>query len=308
MSDACGDGAGVGIPGAMRSAIMLACLVGACGPASRTGNGDDGTPTDGNPNQTADASNVDDGCGGVANCYSVYAHSDTTLYMIDLTGKTLVTIGPFNAPVVGGSADVITDLAVAPDGTIWAISETALYTASATDGHVTAKGSLSACGSRGVALTFTPTGKLYEGDFQGAICQIETTGATPVVDAPITLQNGYALSGDIVAIGDGTVFGTLYKLSDQAGKGTQLSNVLGKIDLGSGAVTVLGATGYPKLFGTSFAKNKVMGFTHDGSGNVIEIDPMTGAGDIYATFMDPATHMGIAFAGAAVNALVNIIL
>ena len=284
--------------------MLVACLVGACGPASRTGNGDDGNPVDGSPNPTGDGPTVNDGCGGVPNCYSVYAHSDTTLYVVDLAAKTLNTVGKFNSPM----NDVITDLAVAPDGTIWAISETALYTASSTDGHVTAKGSLSACGMRGVALTFTPAGKLYEGDFKGAICQIEITGATPVVDAPITLQSGYALSGDLVAIGDGTVFGTLYKLADAAGKGTQLSNVLGKIDLTTGAVTTLGATGYPKLFGTSFAKNKVMGFTHDGTGDVIEIDPMTGAGDVYATFTDPATSMGISFAGAGVNALVQIIL
>ena len=291
----------------MRRTLLLACLVGACGPASRTGNGDDGTMVDSNGQPGSDAV-VNDGCAGVANCYSVFAHSDATLYVVDLMAKTLNTVGGFNAPQVAGKTDVITDIAVAPDGTIWAISETALYTASSTDGHVTPKGSLSACGMRAVALTFTPGGKLYEGDFMGAICQIEIAGATPIVDAPIKLSNGYALAGDLVAIGDGTVFGTLYKLADAAGKGTQLSNVLGKVDLATGTVTTLGATGYPKLFGTSFAKNKVMGFTHDGTGNVIEIDPMTGAGAVYATFMDPTSHMGISFAGAGVNALVQIIL
>jgi hypothetical protein len=285
----------------MRRTMLVACLVGACGPGTRNGNGDDGMPTDGsNSNPTGDAPNVNDGCGGVPNCYSVYAHSDTTLYVVDLAAKTLNTVGKFNSPM----NDVITDLAVAPDGTIWAISETALYTASATDGHVTLKGSLSACGMRGVALTFTPAGKLYEGDFKGAICQIEITGASPVVDAPLTLQNGYALSGDLVAIGDGTVFGTLYKLSDAVDKGTNLSNVLGKIDLSSGAVTVLGATGYPKLFGTSFAKNKVMGFTHDGTGDVVTIDHASGVGTLYATFDDPNTNTPVRFAGAGVNATV----
>jgi hypothetical protein len=91
------------------------------------------------------------------------------------------------------------------------------------------------------------------------------------------------------------------------GKGTNLSNVLGKIDVTTGTVTQLGASGYPKLFGTSFAAGKVMGFTHDGTGNVIQMDPMTGAGTIFGTFKDPATSMGISFAGAGVNALVPII-
>ena len=290
----------------MRNLVVLSAFLAACGTPSRgTGGGDGSTGGD----ATASGDAPDNGCGGIANCYSVYAHSDGTLYEINLATKALNTIGPFNAPHVGGGStpDVITDLAVAPDGTIWAVSETALYTASATDGHVTAKGSLSACGSRGVALTFTAAGKLYTGDFKGAICEIDVTGATPVVGAPVTLSNGMALSGDLVAVGDGTVFGTLYKLSDNPGKATQLSNVLGKIDLTSGQVTQLGPTGYPKLFGTSFANGKVIGFTHDGTGDVVALDPTSGTGTLFATFKDPATQTGISFAGAGVNALVSII-
>ncbi len=295
----------------MRSFTSLALALvsfAACGTPTRGGNPVDGSPGGGHDGPTTiDGPPIDDGCGGVPNCYSVYAHSNDTLYVIDLTTKALQAVGKFNAPLVNGTADVITDLAVAPDGTLWAISESQLYTASATDAHVTPKGSLSACGMRGVALTFTPDGKLYTGDFKGAICQIEIGGATPVVDAPVTLSGGYALSGDIVAVGDGTVFGTLYKLSDAANKGTQLSNVLGTINVTTGAVTVKGATGYPKLFGTSFAHSKVMGFSHDGTGDVIAIDPATGAGTVFATFLDPTTHAGIAFSGAGVNALVSVI-
>ena len=103
---------------------------------------------------------ADPGCSGLPNCTSVYAHSDSTLYQIDLATNALQTIGAFQAPMVGTppKPDPITDLAVAPDGTLWVISETALYTASATDGHVTPKGSLSACGARGVAsLAFDAT-------------------------------------------------------------------------------------------------------------------------------------------------------
>lgn len=296
----------------MRIVLASACLLAACGSPARNGGGGSGAidapggSASDAPSGTHDA--PDDGCGGVPNCYSVYAHSDNTLYVIDLVTKALVTVGPFNAPAAGtASHDVITDLAVAPDGTIWAVSETALYTASAVDGHVTKQGSLSACGQRAVALTFTPAGKLYTGDFKGAVCAIDTSGATPVVGAPVTLSNGLALSGDLVAVADGTVFGTLYKLSDASNKGTQVSNLLGKIDLATGQVTPLGATGFPKLFGVSFAHGKVIGFTHDGTGHAVELDPTTGVGTVYATFLDPTTHTGISFAGAGVNALVPII-
>ena len=221
------------------------------------------------------------------------------LYTIDLGTKALVTIGNFNAP----ASDVITDLAVAPNNTIYVISATALYTASASDGHVTKLGSLSACGSRGVALTTTANGDLWMGDFKGKLCKIDISGATPVVGAAVTMSGGMALAGDFVGIGDGTIFGTAYNLSDAS---TQNNNSLVKIDVTTGTVTMIGPTGFPKLFGTSFQNNVVFGFTHDGTGHVVTIDRTTGVGTLYATFMDPATHMGISFAGAGVSSLVVI--
>jgi hypothetical protein len=117
------------------------------------------------------------GSNGDSGSYLVYAHSDTVLYTIDLQTKGLVTVGPFNAP----SADPITDLAVAPDGTIYVISETALYTAAATDGHVTKVGTLAACGNKGVALTTTSDGRLWMGDYMGNLCQIDISVMPPVV-------------------------------------------------------------------------------------------------------------------------------
>ena len=125
----------------------------ACGPGGRSGDGADAT--------RGDSGGGSNGCGGAPNCYSVYAHSDTILYLVDVQAKTLTAVGPFNAPIVGTKPDVMTDLAVAPDNTIYVTSETALYTASASDGHVTQVGSLSACGTKAVALTTTPDGKLW---------------------------------------------------------------------------------------------------------------------------------------------------
>jgi hypothetical protein len=280
-------------------AVSIALALAACGPSGKGLHpGPDGSPAgDGSGSGSGQP-----GCQGLANCYSVYAHSNDTLYVVDLMAKTLQSVGKFNAPM----NDVITDLAVAPDNTIYVISETALYTASSTDGHVTKVGSLSACGMKGVALTTTPSGEIWEGDYSGALCQIDISSNPPVVKSPIMMGSGMALSGDFVAIGDGTIYGTAYKLSDQSGSGTQLSNVLVKIDLATGAVSSMGATGYPKLFGASFAEDGVIGFTHDGTGHVVKIDPTTGAATLFATFDDPTTHMPISFAGAGVNSLVTI--
>lgn len=294
----------------MRSLIGIAMIVAACGPANggRTpdahgvGSGVDapaGTP-DADPN----APDAPPGTNG----YAVFAHGDHTLYTIDLQQKTLKTVGPFNAPqvMVGTKMveDVITDLAVAPNNTIYVISETALYTADPNDGHVTKVGSSAACGTKTVALTTTPDGKIWAGDFKGAICEIDITTNPPTVKAPVMMQGGLALSGDFVAVDNGTVYGTAYKLADAANTGSQIDNLLVTVDVHTGAVTQLGATGFPKLFGASFSGGKVFGFTHDGTGNVVTIDRTSGVGTLYATFTDPATTKGIAFAGAGVNSLV----
>jgi hypothetical protein len=260
----------------------------ACGPGQRDGNGNG-----------ADGNGSDNGSNNGNTSYPIYAHSDTVLYTIDLGTKALVTIGKFNSP----ANDVITDLAVAPDNTIYVISETALYTASATDGHVTKLGSLTTCGQRGVALTTTADGRLWIGDYMGALCQVDLTHGAPVVKAPIMMSGGMALAGDFVGIGDGTVFGTAYKLSDAA---TQNDNVLVKIDVATGTVTQIGPSGFPKLFGASFQNDVVFGFTHDATGRVVTIDRMTGLGTLYATFNDPTTNKPISFAGAGVSSSIVI--
>ena len=233
----------------------------------------------------------------------LYAHSNDTLYVVDLQTKTLQTIGKFNT----STHENITDLAVAPDDTIYVISNTTLFTADKTTGATTKVGSLSACGSQGVALTTMPNGDIWEGDFSGKLCKIDISSMPPTVGAPVTMSNNLALSGDLVAVDDGTVFGTAYKLSDGSGMGTQLSNVLVTIQVATGATTMVGATGFPKLFGVSYALGSVIGFTHDGTGHVIQIDRMTGTATMFATFMDPSTNQPISFAGAGVNSKVSVI-
>jgi hypothetical protein len=237
--------------------------------------------------------------------YPVYAHSDHVLYAIDLQASTLTTVGPFNTPPVNNVEDVITDLAVMPDNTIYAVSATQLYTADPTDGHVTLIGALSACGTQTVALTATPNGELWAGDYMGALCLVDPSTSPPTIAPPITMEGGLALSGDMVAVDNGTVFGTAYKRSDPVNTGTQASNLLVTINLHTGAVVQVGTgTGFPKLFGLSYADGKVFGFVHDGTGRVVTIDPASGVGTLYGTFIDPTTQMGISFAGAGVNALV----
>jgi len=266
-----------------------------------TGNGDDG----GNNNGSDGGSNQM-GCEGeLQGCYTVYAHSDSVLYLVDLMAKQLKTVGPFNAPMVNGKQDVITDFAVAPDNSLWAISETNLYTVDANDGHVTLSTPVAACGTYAVALTFAPDGNLYAADYKGAFCHIDISSKPPRVTQLGMIGNNWAISGDIVSVGDGTMYGTAYDLADPSNTGTQINNFLITVNPSSGgAIQRIGPTGYPKLFGVAYALGQVFGFTHDGTGHVVTIDPKTGTGTLYNTFNDPNTGKGISFAGAGVNAMV----
>lgn len=264
--------------------------------------------TDDQAQSPDDGGNLEQGCGGAKGCYTVFAHSDHVLYNIDLANKMLVQVGAFKAPkvLVSGQMveDVITDLAVAPDGTIWVISKTTLYTADAKDGHVTVAGSVGACGTEAVALTFTPDGNLYAADFMGAFCKIDPM--TKKVTQVGNIGGGMAIAGDLVAVKDGTVYGTAYKLADGSKGPTALNNLLVKINPANGQATqVIGSTGFPKMFGVAYAQAQVFGFTHDGTGAVATIDPMTGKGTLFNTFLDPMTGKGISFAGAGVNPLVS---
>ena len=274
--------------GALAIAVAVLAAAG-CGPAGGSGGADL------DANGGGDDSGGGGGGSGSAASYLVYAHSDHVLYSIDLSARSLVTVGNFNSP------DVMTDLAVAPNGTIYVISYSGLFTASPVDGHVTRVGSLSTCGQKAVALTTTSDGRMWLGDYLGSICQIDLSGALPVVKPPVVIQHGLALSGDMVGVGNGTVFGSAYVLDDTA---TQTNNILVQVDVATGAVTQVGATGFPRLYGVAFQNNKVFGFTHDGSGRVVTIDTTTGAGTMFGTFMDPVTNKGIAFAGAGVNSLI----
>jgi len=240
--------------------------------------------------------------------YTVYAHSDYVLYSIDLVTKALTLVGPFNAPMVNGRQDVITDLAVAPNGTLFVVSYTALYTASPADGHVTRVGALTACGQNNVALTLLPDARMFVADFKGQLCRVDYAASPPVVTPVAKLGSNMAISGDLVAVRDGTLFGSAYDLADAAGTGTQNDNVLVKINPDTAAVTKLGATGFGRLYGVSYALGKVFAFTHDGSGQVVTVDPVTGAGTLFNTFVDPATNAPIRFAGAGVNALVPLMI
>ncbi len=307
-----------GLSSGLRLAILaglfgLAAALMGCGPSVSSPDQPDAGQAQSFPDASialADADDlpfVDSGTGGGTDPFTVYASADHVLYKIDLQQKTLVTIGPFNAPqvTVGSTTDedVITDLAVAPDSTIYVVSETNLYTADPGDGHVTLLTKLQACGTKAVALSFTNDGSLYAGDFSGHYCKIDLSTTPATVSQVGTLGMNMALAGDIVAVNDGTMYGTA--IDTTMSTATNMNNILVKLDPTTGMVLQkIGSTGFPNMFGVAFALGQVFGFTHDGTGRVVTIDPTTGQGTLFGTFTDPTTGKGISFGGAGVNPMV----
>ena len=104
------------------------------------------------------------------------------------------------------------------------------------------------------------------------------------------------------------MYATAYRIGDPSGGGTQIDNLLVRIDRTTGAaMSTIGATGFGKLFGVAYDQGVVFGFTHDGTGDVITINPKTGVGTRYGSFKD-TKGAPIRFAGAGVNAMVEAVI
>jgi hypothetical protein len=179
--------------------------------------------------------------------------------------------------------------------TIYVVSQTALYTADRGDGHVDAVGTVAPCGTGNAALTATSDGKLYAADNEGALCEIDPGFTPPKVTQIGTLGSNLSIAGDLVGLGNGSLYGTAVKPASS-------SDLLIQIDPSSGNVTnVIGSMGFSQVLGLAYASGLLYGFTRDGS--VLLINRQTGMGAVVGTFTDPTTGHGVAFSGAGMNAL-----
>jgi hypothetical protein len=270
------------------AAMSLVCLV-ACGPEGRES--DDGElPVDASVGIDAtgfvDATPTVDGDTPPPPAFTVYVHTRDTLYTVDPDGWEVAEVGRFET-----NGDNITDLAVTPNGQIFVISKTKMYTVDPATGVATFKANLSGGASAGnVGLTFLKSGELLGADDDGGVWTINTqSGASTVLGS---FGASYATAGDLVA----TLDGTMYALSDKGPSGDENdSNLLLRVNTASGVATPVGQIGFGRVFGAAFIDGKVIAFNTEGQ--IIEIDPTTGAGhEVAATELE--------FWGAGVTPLV----
>ena len=218
---------------------------------------------------------------------TMFVHSNTTLYTVDDQDFELAEIGPF-----GPSAeDRITDLAVDPDGALFAISSDQVFEVDAQTGAATPVTSFD--GGHNVAMTFLDSGDLLVSDKEGAVRRVgPQSGQVTELGA---FGRGYGTAGDLVAIADGTMFAIAEDLEGDEGD----PNVLVTIDPATGEIeTVRGPIGFTEVFGCAYAGGKVYAFTR--GGDIIQIDPATGAGTLVRS------HPEVTFWGAGVSPLVGV--
>jgi hypothetical protein len=215
---------------------------------------------------------------------TIWAHSSTDLYKVDPNTFALTHVGAF------GQSD-ITDIAVTPSGDLWAISFSSLYRVDKTTAAATLVASLSGSGNNG--LTFLPNGNLLAADGTGDVKQINTsTGATTDLG---NFGNGLSSSGDLVAVGP-----VMYGISSTGAGGSDASanNVLLRVDIASGVATVVGPIGFGQVWGLAYVNKRVIAFNT--KGQIIQIDPATGAGTLLST-----TNVQFWGAGMSPNVPVN---
>ncbi len=215
---------------------------------------------------------------------TIYAHSASDLYVVSPNGWTVTRVGAFS------NGDQITDLAVTPNGNVYGISYDTLYSINKTTGRATLVAGLSGGANNG--MTFIARGDLLAADTSGDVKQINPT--TGSVTARGNFGSSLSSSGDLVAVANGTMYGVS---STTAGGGSASgNNVLIRVDQNTGVATVVGPIGYGNVWGLAYVNAKVIGFTT--AGQIIQIDPATGAGTLLAT-------RPVVFWGAGMSPLVE---
>jgi hypothetical protein len=162
------------------------------------------------------------------------------------------------------------------------VSATSLYQVNKTTGAATYW--MAVPGSQNNALTFLPDGRLLAADAGGNLKVIDPVKKT--VSSIGNYSNGYTSSGDLVAVGNGTMFGI--SATTAGGVDASTNNLLITVNTSTGAATPIGPIGYGNVFGLAYWSSKVIAFTDNaGTGNILEINPTTGAATWRASFSHP---------------------
>ncbi len=194
-------------------------------------------------------------CDATRGCIArALAVDSSQLYEVELPG---VVVRP-----IGRTGVVITDLALAPDRSLYGVGANALYGIDSRTGVAT---QLIALMGDFTALDAAPDGTLYAGA-GNTLFRIDP--ASGVVSARATYPVGLEASGDLAAYGD-----ALVATARAAFNGP---DTLVAFDVTAGTSRVLGPIGFTCVYGLAAFGVTLYGLTCEG--RVLRIDATTGAG------------------------------
>ena len=229
----------------------------------------------------------------------VYAHSDTVLWAVDPRTNTLRNVGTFSFAASAPPDHAITDVAVDANGVLVGTTRTALFRIDTSTAACTLIAMLP--GNGFVGLTYVPAGVLdpssevlVGGTGPGTYWRIDpSTGMSTMLGQLKVGRTNYQLSGDFVSVQGAGTFATVRAM----GVASSSQDQLARMNERTGELTIIGNTGFQKIFGLAYYRNTLYGFTD--AGQFISIDIMTGRGRMIST---PAMQ----FYGAGVTTLAPI--
>ena len=203
----------------------------------------------------------------------VYAHDATTLYGVDLLTERVLALGGFHV-TDGPGPLAIEDIALHPDGPLYAVSARALYEVDPTSAELT--WICDVTGRELVALTATARGDLYAASMWGVYRLDPGDCRSP---HELGSLGGYETTGDLVGPPDGRLFWLAFQ-------GEALDHLM-RIE-GEDASYVDDLPGGHR--GLSWFDDALWGFRFDGE--VLRIDPDTGL--VHAGFTTSVAWRGAA--------------
>jgi hypothetical protein len=245
----------------------------------------------------------------------VYAHSDSTLWLLEPISKQVTMVGMFDC-VATAMVSAMVDIAIDRTGRMTGSAALpfngglggALVTIDPTDAHCTVL-------TRGpelvTSLTYVPEGTLVAnaetlvGYADDKYVRVDPTNGTLT---EIGLLNNAASggitwfsSGDVVSIKDGGTYLTVKAGIGNPGPG---GDRIVEVDPKTGALKrIIGPTGSVDVLGLGYWGGIAYGFTL--AGTLIQIDLTTGAGTPIAI---PGAPAGLAFYGAGTTTIATIIV
>jgi hypothetical protein len=188
---------------------------------------------------------------------ALYGSTASSLYAIDLASLAVRRIGDFGFEV--------TDIALAPDGTLFGCTFRELLRIDKAKGRASAVGSFSVTVAMN-SLAVGADGTIYGADDQGSIFKVDrATGRAKRIGI---FGRSFVSSGDLTAGPNALIYAAV-----TTSPGVDVDRIA-VLHPGSGEVRILGKTGYAGVYGLASAKGMLVGFTE--GGEAIRIDPRTG--------------------------------